>query len=307
MPRRPTAGGVWALPWNFNAGLLYYRADLLAKHPRGPPETFEGARPSRSTAFGAGGAGSVARRLRVAGQTNEGLSSSTCWRCSGRTAPGSWAMTTPRGSPSGARRRRAGGSFAASSSSGVSPVLGRPRPMRSSLAARVWRRPRDLPAQLAVRDGSVRAARAPRSGARWRSPPGPGSRARRAGRRLDRGRTPRPCRTRSRHPDLAVALARHPHQRSLRSARSSIGAALSSDAPGALPRPGVSWRGHPAMSAAADTRAGRTPTPGHAVLPAAVGDGAAGVLGRARRRESGPSGRSPTRGKRLNFFLQAIR
>ena len=30
---------VWALPWNFNVGLLYYRADLLARHGLSPPRT----------------------------------------------------------------------------------------------------------------------------------------------------------------------------------------------------------------------------------------------------------------------------
>jgi multiple sugar transport system substrate-binding protein len=32
-------GRVWALPWNFNVGLLYYRADLLARHGLSPPRT----------------------------------------------------------------------------------------------------------------------------------------------------------------------------------------------------------------------------------------------------------------------------
>ncbi|HEU4371561.1 MAG TPA: ABC transporter substrate-binding protein [Methylomirabilota bacterium] len=34
-------GGVWAMPWNMNVGLLYYRADLLRKHGLGPPRTWE--------------------------------------------------------------------------------------------------------------------------------------------------------------------------------------------------------------------------------------------------------------------------
>ena len=32
-------GRVWALPWNFNVGLLYYRADLLERHGLAPPHT----------------------------------------------------------------------------------------------------------------------------------------------------------------------------------------------------------------------------------------------------------------------------
>jgi multiple sugar transport system substrate-binding protein len=32
-------GRVWALPWNVNVGVLYYRADLLARHGLAPPRT----------------------------------------------------------------------------------------------------------------------------------------------------------------------------------------------------------------------------------------------------------------------------
>jgi multiple sugar transport system substrate-binding protein len=34
-------GRVWALPWNMNVGVLYYRADLLAKYHLAPPRTWE--------------------------------------------------------------------------------------------------------------------------------------------------------------------------------------------------------------------------------------------------------------------------
>lgn len=33
-------GGVWAIPWIMNVGLLYYRADLLARYGLRPPETY---------------------------------------------------------------------------------------------------------------------------------------------------------------------------------------------------------------------------------------------------------------------------
>jgi multiple sugar transport system substrate-binding protein len=34
-------GGVWGMPWNMNAGVHYYRADLLGKHGLAPPRTWE--------------------------------------------------------------------------------------------------------------------------------------------------------------------------------------------------------------------------------------------------------------------------
>jgi multiple sugar transport system substrate-binding protein len=34
-------GRVWGLPWNMNVGVLYYRADLLAKYGLAPPRTWE--------------------------------------------------------------------------------------------------------------------------------------------------------------------------------------------------------------------------------------------------------------------------
>ena len=34
-------GRVWGLPWNMNTGVLYYRADLLAKYGLAPPRTWE--------------------------------------------------------------------------------------------------------------------------------------------------------------------------------------------------------------------------------------------------------------------------
>jgi multiple sugar transport system substrate-binding protein len=34
-------GGVWAMPWNMNAGLLYYRADLLDRYGLAPPRTWD--------------------------------------------------------------------------------------------------------------------------------------------------------------------------------------------------------------------------------------------------------------------------
>jgi multiple sugar transport system substrate-binding protein len=41
LPPATWNGGVWAMPWLMNVGMLYYRTDLLARHGLSPPRTWE--------------------------------------------------------------------------------------------------------------------------------------------------------------------------------------------------------------------------------------------------------------------------
>ena len=286
------AARVWALPWNMNVGLLYYRADLLARHGLAPPRTWDGARARRS---GASAPPSGIPRLDGVlwqGKQYEGLMCNVARGALGRRHRAARRRRRVLPGP-GARGGRARASCAGSSPRGVSP------PWTTAADEELTRRAfgdgaRDLPAQLALRARSLRGGglAGARQG-RHRAAAAAVAPACAAARARPAARTSA-CRRATRHPEVAVALARFLAGEA-RAAAMIAGGALLADAHGALPRPRPRARAA-ALPAFHELTLARAAAAGDAVLPDAVHDAPAGALGGAGRREDARARGRATRG-----------
>jgi multiple sugar transport system substrate-binding protein len=289
---------VWALPWNFNVGLLYYRADLLAKYGLRPPETYEELIDQ-------------VRRIRAGerdprldgyvwqGKQYEGLVVNVLealWANGARILGEDGAIF-----PEPERAADALRFLRSLIESGVSPAWTTAADEELSRRAfgdghaiflRNWPYAMDL---FEGKDSAVRGkvAFAPLPG-RARGEPGAGSTG---GAHLGVSR-------RSRHPDLALALARHLTSEAAQRAI-ALGAALSPTRQSLYRDPELT-RGHPAMPrlhALALAGRPRPVTPYYLLLSATVQPEFSAVIVGVK-----PAQRAVAdAGARLRYFLEAIR
>jgi trehalose/maltose transport system substrate-binding protein len=291
-------GRVWALPWNFNVGLLYYRVDLLAKYGLRPPETFEELVEQ-------------VRRIR-AGERDPSLDGYV-WQ--GKQYEGLVVNVLEAFWANGARLLAEDGTIFPDTAraadalrflrglieTGVSPAWTTAADEELSRRAfgdghaiflRNWPYAMDLfEGQGSAVRGKVAFTQLP---GRARGEPGVGS----------TGGAHLGVSGRSRHPDLAVALARHLTSEAAQRAI-ALGAALSPTRQALYRDPEV-VRDHPAMprlQALALAGRPRPVTPYYLLLSATVQPEFSAALVGVKR----PERAIADAGKRLGYFLQAVR
>jgi multiple sugar transport system substrate-binding protein len=291
-------GRVWALPWNFNVGLLYYRADLLARHGLRPPETYEEL-VEQVIRIRAGERDRALDGYVWQGKQYEGLVVNVLeafWANGARLLAEDGSLFPDRARAADALRFLRG-----LIETGVSPAWTTAADEELSRRAfgdgraiflRNWPYAMDLfeAAGSAVRG---RVAWAPLPG-RARGEPGVGSTG---GAHLGISR-------RSRHPDLAVALARHltsaPAQRAI-----ALGAALSPTRQALYRDPGI-VRERPTMprlQALALAGRPRPVTPYYLLLSATVQPEFSAALAGVKPPERAIADAAA----RLEYFLRAVR
>jgi multiple sugar transport system substrate-binding protein len=291
-------GRVWALPWNFNVGLLYYRADLLAKYGLRPPETFEEL-VEQVRRIRAGERDPSLEGYVWQGKQYEGLVVNVLeafWATGARLLADDGTIF-----PDPARAAEALRFLRGLIESGVSPAWTTAADEELSRRAfgdghaiflRNWPYAMDLfEGQGSAVRGKVAFGAVP---GRARGERGVGSTG---GAHLGVSR-------RSRHPDLAIALARHLSSEAAQRAI-AIGAALSPTRQALYHDPEV-VRGHPTMlrlQTLALAGRPRPVTPYYLLLSATVQPEFSAALVGVKR----PERAIADAGKRLGFFLQAVR
>ena len=291
-------GRMWALPWNFNVGLLYYRADLLAKYGLRPPETFEEL-VEQVRQIRAGERDPSLDGYVWQGKQYEGLVVNVLeafWATGARLLADDGSVF-----PDPARAADALRFLRGLIETGVSPAWTTAADEELSRRAfgdghaiflRNWPYAMDLfeSRGSAVR-GKVAFAAVP---GRARGERGVGS----------TGGAHLGVSQRSRHPELAVALARHLTSEAAQRAI-AIGAALSPTRQALYRDPEV-VRGHPAMARLQTLALAGRPrpvTPYYLLLSATVQPEFSAALVGVKR----PERAIADAGKRLGFFLQAVR